>query len=205
VFVKEYRSQPVYVLGAVKSPGQYLITGQMRIVDAISMAGGVQSPADDEVTIQRPLADGGETSIPVNLSKILETGDLQENVYVQGGDVINVKQHPVETVYVIGEVNRAGAYTKAPKQPVRVSQLIALAGGPMKTAKSSKGILVRYNEAGQRSEMPLDVQAIITGKSPDMFVQANDVIFIPGSTMKSLGYGIMQVVPGTVAAIPWVF
>jgi len=205
VFVKEYRSQPVYVLGSVKSPGQYLISGQMRIVDAISMAGGTLGSADDEVTIQRPLAEGGEKSIPVDLSKILETGNLAENVYVQGGDVINVKAHPVETIYVIGEVNRAGAYTKAPKQPVRVSQLIALAGGPMKTAKTSKGILVRYNEAGQRSEVPLDVQAIIKGKSPDVFVQANDVIFIPGSTAKSVGYGVLAVVPGTVAAIPWVF
>jgi len=205
VFVKEYRSQPVYVLGAVRTPGQYQITGQMRVVDAISMAGGAQTGADDEVTIQRPRADGGEQTIAVDLSKILETGDLQQNVIVQGGDVINVRSRPIETIYVIGEVNRAGAFTKAPKQPVRVSQLIALAGGPMKTANTSKGILVRYNEAGQRSEVPLDVQAIIKGKSPDIFVQANDVIFIPGSTMKSLGYGVLQVVPGTVAAIPWVF
>jgi len=205
VFVKEYRSQPVYVLGAVKSPGQYQITMQMRIVDAISMAGGALPNAADEVTIQRPLADGGQQSISVDLAKIVETGELKQNVFVQGGDVINVKTRPVETIYVIGEVNRAGAFTKDPRQQVRVSQLIALAGGPMKTAKTSKGVLLRYNEAGQRSEVPLDVQAVLKGTSPDVFVQANDVIFIPGSTAKSLGYGVLQVVPSTVAAIPWVF
>jgi len=203
VFVKEYRSQPVYVLGAVRSPGQYQITTQMRIVDAIAMAGGAQPTAGDDATIQRPLADGGEQTITVDLAKILETGDLSRNVVIQGGDVINVKQRPVEMVYVVGEVNRAGAFQKTPKQELRVTQALAAAGGPMKTASLSKGILVRYNEAGQRSEVPLDVKAILTGKSPDVFVQANDIIFIPGSNMKSLGYGVMAVLPGVVSTIPY--
>ena len=203
VFVKEYRSQPVYVLGAVRSPGQYQITAQLRIVDAIAMAGGAQPTAGDEATIQRPLADGGEQTITVDLAKILETGDLSRNVIIQGGDVIHVKPRPVETIYVVGEVSRAGAFQKTPKQELRVTQALAAAGGPMRTASLSKGLLVRYNEAGQRSEVPLDVKAILTGKSPDVLVQANDIIFIPGSTMKSLGYGIMAVLPGTVAAIPY--
>jgi polysaccharide export outer membrane protein len=203
VFVKEYRSQPVYVLGAVRNPGQFQITMQMRIVDAISMAGGALPNAADEVTIQRPLADGGEQTIPVDLVKILETGDLRQNVLVQGGDVINVRARPVETIYVLGEVNRAGAYQKTPKQEVRVSQLLALAGGAMKTASLSKAVLMRYNEAGQRSEMPLNLQDIVRGKAPDMFLQANDVIFVPGSTMKSLGYGLMATVPGVISTIPY--
>ena len=58
VFVKEYRSQSVYVLGAVRSPGQYQITLQLKIVDVISMAGGLQSNAVDEAVIQRRSADG---------------------------------------------------------------------------------------------------------------------------------------------------
>ena len=70
VFVKEYRSQPVYVLGAVQRPGQYQITMQMRVVDAIAMAGGAQATAGDEVTIQRPLPNGGEQTIAVDLAKI---------------------------------------------------------------------------------------------------------------------------------------
>lgn len=203
VFVKEYRSQPVYVLGAVQRPGQYQITMQMRVIDALSMAGGAQPTAGDEVTIQRPLPNGGEQTITVDLAKIVETGDLQQNVLVQGGDVINVRLRPIETVYVLGEVNRSGAFTKTPKQEIRVTQAIAWAGGPMKTASLTKGILVRYNDAGQRQEMPLDLKAIFSGKAPDFSVKANDVIFIPGSTMKNLGYGIMATLPSSIAAIPY--
>ena len=148
VFVKEDRSQPVYVLGAVRNPGQYQITLQMRIVDAISMAGGVTPVAGDAAVIQRTSRDGGEQMINVNLKEILEKGDLARNVIVQGGDVIHIKDRVIETVYVIGEVNRSGAFVKPPNQELRVSQVIAWAGGPAKTAKLSKGILVRYNESG---------------------------------------------------------
>ena len=203
VFVKEYRSQPVYVLGAVKTPGQYQITMQLRVVDVLSMAGGLQPNAGDEAVIQRPLADGGEQMIPVDLAKLFEKGDLSLNVLVQGGDVIHVRERLTETIYVLGEVNRAGAFVKIPKQDLRVSQAIAWAGGPMKTAKLSKGAMLRYNEAGVRQERPVNFKDILSGKAEDFLVRADDIIFIPGSTIKTLGYGVLNTIPGTLTTIPY--
>jgi polysaccharide export outer membrane protein len=203
VFVKEYRSQPIYVLGAVRNPGQYQVSLQLRIVDALSLAGGLLATAVDEAVIQRPTPTGGEETIHIDLQKLLETGDLSLNVPVQGGDVIHVRERVPETVYVVGEVNRAGAYIKPPKTEWRVSQVIAWAGGPMKTAKLAKGILVRYGENGTREELPVNFNDILKGKADDFFVRANDVIFVPGSTIKNLGYGVLNGLPGTVATLPY--
>src|SRR5262245_35692992 len=78
VFVKEYRSQPVTVLGAVKNPGQFQITLQLRLVDILSMAGGLQPEAGDEAMIQRPSVNGGDDEIiNVDLRELLERGDLR--------------------------------------------------------------------------------------------------------------------------------
>ncbi len=151
VFVKEYRSQTVYVLGAVQKPGQYQITLQLKIVDVLAMAGGLSPNAVEEAVIQRRAAEAdgsGEENIKVNLRDLLEKGDLSLNVVVRGGDVVHIQERLQQTVYVIGEVNRAGAYALPPKQDLRVSQAFAWAGGPMKTAKMSEGILVRYNDEG---------------------------------------------------------
>ena len=106
VFVKEYRSQAVYVLGAVQKPGQYQITLQLKIVDVLSMAGGLQPTAVDEAVIQRRSPDGDDQIIKVNLRELLEKGDLALNVVVRGGDVIHIQERLPQTVYVIGEVNR---------------------------------------------------------------------------------------------------
>jgi polysaccharide export outer membrane protein len=203
VFVKEYRSQPIYLLGAVRTPGQYQITLQMRIVDAISLAGGLGANAGDEAVIQRPSPDGSEQLIKVDLKELLEKGDLQRNVIVQGGDVIHIKERIAETIYVIGDVNRSGAYIKNPRQDLRVSQLIAWAGGPTKTARLSKGILVRYKENGQREQLPVDFGQILKGKNEDFLVRANDIIFVPGSRFKDLGNTLLASMGGTLAAVPF--
>jgi polysaccharide biosynthesis/export protein len=203
VFVKEYRSQPIYMLGAVRTPGQYQITLQLRIVDAISLAGGLAANAGDEAVIQRPSRDGSEQMISVDLKELFEKGDLQRNVVVQGGDVIHIKERIAETIYVIGDVVRGGPYIKNPRQEVRLSQVISWAGGPTKTAKLSKGILVRYKDDGQREQLPVDFGQILKGKKEDFFVRANDIIFVPGSRMKDLGQTLLNGLGTTLATVPY--
>ena len=187
----------------VQKPGQYQITLPLKIVDAISLAGGLQPTAGDEVTIQRVSREGVEQNVTVNLGELLEKGDLARNVPVQGGDVIHVRERVTETVYVIGEVNRSGAFVKPAKQEWRVSQVIAYAGGPMKTANLSKGVLVRYKDGGEREELPVDFGQILKGKKEDFFVRSNDVIYVPGSKFKNFGQTVLNGLPGTLASIPY--
>jgi polysaccharide export outer membrane protein len=203
VFVKEYRSQPVVVLGAVKNPGQYQITLQLKVVDAISMAGGLATDAGDEAVIQRASSGGGEETIKINLRELLEEANLALNVVVRGGDVIHIRERLAENVYVLGEVNRAGAYPIPPKQELRISQVFAWAGGPTKTAKLGKGILLRYNERGERQELPVNFSDILKGKKEDFLVQANDIVFVPGSRFKDLGLTLLQGIPGSLASLPF--
>jgi len=202
VFVREYRSQPVYVLGAVRTPGQYQMTQQLRIVDIISMAGGLQSNAVDDAVIQRRTEDGAGELIKINLKQLIEDGDLTLNVVVRGGDVVHVNERLPETIYMIGEVARSGAYGLPPKQTLRVSQAFAWAGGPLKTAKMSEGILVRY-ENGERQELPVDFAGILKGKKQDFEMRPNDIIFVPGSTAKSLGYSLLNLVPSSLMQLPF--
>jgi polysaccharide export outer membrane protein len=210
VFVKEYRSQPVFVLGSVKTPGQYQIMQQLNIVDVLSMAGGLLPSAGDEVTIRRPVAtsenspDKQVETIKIDLEKLLESGDLSLNIPVQGGDVVNVVERQPRLVYIIGEVNRAGVFALPVKGELRVTQAFAWAGGPMKTAKMSKGILVRYGANGERQEMPVNFDQILKGKKEDFQVRDNDIIFVPGSKFKNIGYGILGTVPNAVANVPFI-
>jgi polysaccharide biosynthesis/export protein len=213
VFVKEYRSQPVFVLGSVRTPGQYQISQPLNLVDVLSMAGGLQQNAADEAVIQRRTVPGQNdaqapskefTVIKVNLRQLLEQADLSLNIPVQGGDVIHVEERQPRTVYVIGEVNRAGAFQLPAKQDLRVTQAFAWAGGPMKTARMSQGILVRYDDKGQRQELPVDFDAIMKGKQQDFPVRPDDIIFVPGSKMKNIGVGLLNMAPSALANMAYI-
>ena len=207
VFVSEYRSQPVFVLGAVKGPGQYQITRQLQLVDIIAMAGGLSPNAADNLTLQRRVSDLEPSSeeasnnqpelTQIDLKELLDEGNLALNVPIRGGDVINVPEKESELFYVIGQVNRAGAFALPEGEgPFLLPQALAWAGGPATTAKLNKAVLVRYEEgSGARKEIALDIQKVMKGKVPDVPVQSEDVIFIPGSMFKTIAYGMFNLVP----------
>ena len=212
VFVKEYRSQPVFVLGAVRQPGQYQMIHQLNLVDVISMAGGlVMEKAADHALVQRrgsTLTAGGSVAGPdvtkVDLNALLQEGDLGLNVPIQGGDVIHVPERKVDFYYVVGEIIKPGGYEIPARNEVLVSQALASAGGPLSTAKISKGILVRYDGTGFRQELAINFERIIKGEEEDFTVVANDILFIPGSGAKKLAQGLMQIIPHTVSgSIIW--
>ncbi len=220
VFVKEYRSQPVFLLGAVKEPGQYQMIYQLNLIDVLAMAGGldIERAADyalvrrrgsgtDNEDINSSRTNGESTELDVveiDLKELLEGGDLSLNIPIQGGDVIHIPERKMELFYIVGEVSKPGAFEIPPQNDVFVSQAVTWAGGPMKTAKTDKGILVRYDGNGERQEMAVNFSDIIQGKKSDFLVQPNDIIFIPGSTAKSLGYGLLQIIPATLSgSIIW--
>jgi len=220
VFVVEYRSQSIFVLGAVQKPGQYQITSPLRLIDAIGLAGGLNlEGADNYAVIQKKGATSGPTaeaatgvqkvaattvpkteSIRVNLKDLLENGNMDLNLQIAGGDVVQVPERQIARFYVIGDVNRPGAFELPREENMFVSQALAEAGGPLRTAKASKAVLVRWDQKGQRQELPINVSEIMKGKQPDLALQANDVLFLPGSTAKSVGYGLLGVIPGTISS-----
>ena len=78
---------------------------------------------------------------------------------------------------------------------ILATQAISQAGGPSKTAKLSKGLIVRYDNAGVRQELSVDFSSILKGAKSDIPIKPNDVVFIPGSNIKTVGYGILAVIP----------
>ncbi|HXK62556.1 MAG TPA: polysaccharide biosynthesis/export family protein [Acidobacteriota bacterium] len=199
VFIKEYRSQSVFVLGAVQRPGEYQLVGSLHLIDALAMAGGLDlETAGEKAVVQRTFIENGvERSdvVQVNLKTLLDAGDASLNLRLHPGDVVQVSEKVLQLYYVVGEVNRPGAFQLPGDQALLLTQAVAWAGGTMKTAESEKGLLVRYDENGQRQEIAVNFEDIIKGRRPDFTVQANDVIFIPGSKFKTLGYGLLGVIP----------
>ena len=101
VRVIQFRSQQILITGDVKNPGQLSLVGTpTRVVDAISRAGSANPDAD----LQRVLVsrDGRVTTIDV--TRILNRGDMRQNILLQAGDIVNVPDHTRNRLFVMGEV-----------------------------------------------------------------------------------------------------
>jgi len=92
VFVKEYRSQSVYVLGAVNASRAIEYREGMTVMEAILEAGGFTRFADQNDIVIRRKDDDKDITIEVKAKKLLKNGDLTQNVLLKAGDYIVVSE-----------------------------------------------------------------------------------------------------------------
>ena len=203
VRIDEYRSQPVYILGEVMMPGQFVIKKEMYLTDLIALAQGFNEVASPVGYLYRRHPDAGnrpageaqpDDAIAVDFKALNEGRNPELNYRLRGGDVLHVPQAPTRVFYVVGDVRRTGAF-RIDGDNLLVSQALSLAGGPMRTAKAKDSVLVRQGPNGVSEELPVDFDAILRGRKPDFTVRADDIIFIPGSTAKTLTYATLGLLP----------
>ncbi len=174
VIVKEFRRIRVSVLGQVLRPGSYVLPPGLRLLDLLSMAGGVtEAAALKEGQLLRP----GEQPVVVDLERIL-AGDLQANVPLQGGETLIVREDLANLVNVFGEVARPGRYRI--KGEMRVLDALLVAGGLTERASVTEARLVRAS----RETHPLHLDSLLLRQemSRNIPLQPGDSLFIPEET-----------------------
>lgn len=183
ISVVEYASQGATVLGEVKAPGVYPTFGDRRLLDIIAMAGGLAPTAGKIVTIAHR-SDPHHQEVIRLAQKSLGLAQ-QENPVIKPGDTIMVGHAGI--IYILGAVKRSGGFLVDNNEPLSLLQVISLAGGWDQSAALSKARLIRKVPGGHE-EMTLDLKHVIGGKQADVSVEDGDILFLPSSLGKTLGY-----------------
>lgn len=200
----EQRSQPFAVIGAVEKPGSFYLNKKVRLIQLLSLAGGYDvEKAGSKIQIARigNLAGCDETEtdsdgpdvefLSYNLFDVLQG---KQNPWVQPGDIVSVLE--AEEAYVVGNVvNEAEKISL--KEPVTLTQAIAMAGGVSRNAKTSK-VRIQRQQPGTplRTELVFDLKEIIANKTPDPVLQPNDIVEVPTDKMKSARNKFIDVITG---------
>lgn len=160
VAINQYRSRKIFVLGEVRKPGVYPLSGAMRLVEALALADSTLPTGSSEVVII-PATDGftrqpDQSVIRVNLRE-LEIGDMAQNVALKDGDTIMVPR--AEDVYVFGQVKSPGAYALR-QDDMTVLQALSLAGGVTDRGSTGRIEIVRIVD-GERVEIKADLADLV--------------------------------------------
>lgn len=179
----EFASQGATVLGEVRSPGVYPTLGSRRLLDMVSLAGGVSTTAGRLASI----VHRNDPNHPVQIALQPTPASLhaQKNPVILPGDTIVIAKAGV--VYVIGDVLRPGGILVDNNERLSVIEALSLAGGLNKTAALSQTRLIRKLPAG-REEVDLDLKHVLYGKQADVLVSDGDILYIPSSTAKTFLY-----------------
>jgi polysaccharide biosynthesis/export protein len=177
IFVDEAESQGVTLLGEISKPGIYPDTADRKLYGILSEAGGFTPVASRKIAIIRK---GKPDPIRIDLPRNL-ADDLSGNVEILPGDTITVPRAAV--VYVVGDVGRPSGLL-IDNGTLTVLQALALAGGPNHTAKMGSVRLIRKTPSGGMVETHVALKKMMEAKTPDVNLQADDILFVPLSGAK---------------------
>jgi polysaccharide export outer membrane protein len=179
VFVREYGSKKVSVIGAVGKPGVYEMLGPRTLLQVLSQAGGLTEDAGAELYVIRDGAgaEGERRAIPV--ADLLASRDPALNVDVRPGDIISVPIDRQVYVYVDGAVKTPGRIEQLASRPITLLQAIAKAGGTTERANLKEVQILRQNGEGAQTVVEVSLKRIRQGKEPDPLLKDGDIVVVP--------------------------
>ena len=171
ITISEYRSKKVSILGQVKEPALYELRGRTTLLELISTAEGLTDDVGRYAYISRNVSssqDEDESKIKVDLKRLVEEGDISQNILIQDGDSVFISK--MEKVYVTGEVKRSGGYRY--EHNLTVIRAITNAGGMTDKASATNIKIIRQQN---------EVKTVLEKVNMDALVRPEDVIVVPES------------------------
>ena len=190
VSVVEYRSRDVTIAGAVKSPVTLQEVGNLRLLGALSQAGGLLPEAGPEIIVEQ--ANG--TIQRLSVRKLFDGLHPELNILILAGAQIRVPQ--CERVFVVGSVKRPGAFPFENLQDTTVLQLLALSGG-LDSFSLNKAYIYREQQgSAQKAEIEIPLRRILDRKAQDVKLAANDILYIPTNGKLKASASVLNHVTG---------
>ena len=209
VFIKEYHSRQVAVIGAVNEQSRFELQRRIRLLDLLTYAKGTSPKAGQTINIvHAPRAQGcqdaantTEDAAAFSSYKLSETlqGDPRSNPYIEAGDIITVPE--ANLIYVVGNVYTP--QTIPLKEPITLSRAVAMAGGVKQDSKKDKVRIVRQEPgSGTSREIVVDLSAIEKKRAEDIALMPNDIIDVPTSGSKTFLRSLLGTVAPSLSQLP---
>ena len=173
--VEQYKSQKVFIVGEVRQPGTYTLSGNMTLIEVLARAGSTLSSASGEAIIVHAGSEAAGPTLPTqedspNVTRVelrdLQNGVFSQNASLRDGDTIFVPR--AESIYVFGQVKNPGAYPLQQRN-TSVLQALSLAGGVSDRGTTARIRVIRI-AAGVKSEFRVNLSDA---------VQPGDTIVVP--------------------------
>jgi polysaccharide export outer membrane protein len=193
--ITESPNQVVTVMGELH--GVVPVLGQRRLYDVLASVGGGGTGSSSVTTV---IVGGGGGGLPATASHIITINrpGVPEPITINLGidpsksELANIPIFPRDTiivprvgvVYLLGAFKTQGAIPLQENSPMTVMKVAALAGGPGFEGRSNDLRIIR-SVGLTRQVVRVNIKKVIDGKAPDPVLQAEDIIFLPSSSMKA--------------------
>lgn len=182
VTLREAVSQRVWVLGRLNAPGIYPIKQPMRVLDAVSQAGGLftsrfTGTTEELADLKHSFMIRGGRTLPVDFEKLIREGDMSQNIYLEPNDYLYLPSSLTNEVYVLGAVTEP--------RPVGFMNDMNLMGalgrglGLTPGADLTHVSIIRGSLTNPKIAT-VNALEIMNGKAANVRLEPGDIVYVPG-------------------------
>jgi len=191
VHVNKYASNQITVLGRVEHPGSVPFESPPTLIEVLSKAGGFPLLRPEQV-LTRCSVIRGDQILWVDVARLL-AGDLSLNVQLQRNDVVYIPDAFDTSVFVLGQVEKPGAYRLTPQ--MSFLDALAQAGGPTDDGDKTQIHLIRPD---QNANLEINLEEMMKpNKGSILALKEGDILFVPKNGVEHIGYYIRKLSPFT--------
>lgn len=207
VFIKEYHSKQVAIIGAVNDQSRFELQRRVRLLELLSYAKGPSAKAGQSINVVHSTEPSPCRETTEDVATAFSTYKLSDtlqgiptaNPYLEAGDVVTLPE--ADQIYVVGNVFTP--ITIPLKEPITLTRAIAMAGGVKQDTKKDKIRVVRQEPGSlTKKEIIVDLSAIEKKRADDIALMPNDIIDVSVSGGKNLLRGLIGGGAQTLTQLP---
>jgi polysaccharide export outer membrane protein len=186
-----------YLLGHFTDPGLKYSDRPLRLLEALSLGGSI---ALERASLRNAYVARGDKRLPINFRRLLNEGDLRQNIHLRSGDVVFVPDNASEQAFVFGGVfgsNPRGGAVPFMNGHLDLLQALAAAGfGFRERAQSVLSETRVIRSEGDRGELfVVNVEKILDGDAAPFALEPGDIVFVPRTALASWSEVLEQFIP----------
>jgi polysaccharide biosynthesis/export protein len=190
VQIADYRSQPLYLLGEFNKPGTYYLDRPLTLLEGLAQGSGFKDTSD--IHGARLIRDN--KIYPVDISRLLEQGDPEQNVWLKSGDLIFIPDNKNKNVFVFGAVQKPGM-VPMPHGQLTLGQALSVAGLQQVNADLEKVRIIRSLSATRGELLVVDLDKILRGQAIPYPLREGDIVFVGNSRVGNWNEAINELLP----------
>ena len=213
----QFRSEPVFFLGAFRAPAIYSLQGGRTLVEMLAVVGGLQPTASRRIKITRR-AEYGTIDLPnavkdplrkvstieVSLDSLTQNVNPAEDLILKAYDIVSAET--AKPVYVSGEVTKPSAIPLGEQPSISVTEALTQAGGFTQAAIRGKVRVLRpIMGTSRRAEIDVDLNRIYEGKANDFPLLPGDVLYVPRASVRAVltpaGIAFLSTIPAVLISL----
>lgn len=212
VHIESKSRPPVSVYGEVRTPAQVTLTRESRLLELLSISGGVTEDAGGMIQVfrtQPPMCSEeaenaglkkNETDVPSYMYSLssVKQGREEANPVINPGDIIVVQR--ALPVYITGEVNQPNGL-RIPEGGLSLKRAIAMVGGVRREAKTKDIKIYRLKaNSADRDTIAVNYDLINKGTQKDVMLEPYDIVEVDKSK-KSIAQVAFEIITGSARQI----